>query len=302
MSLAKKLLNPYLRWTEKPHLLRATPEKMRRSIEMKAKLFFWRPLGTRYGKRDLHHEGKILRAVTVNTPKDQGPLVLYFHGGGYVFGSPHTHKAMLAKLAQLSGCAAVLPHYRLAPEHAFPAPPEDAMTAYRAVMDYPGGIVLGGDSAGGGLALSLLGEIVRLGLQQPVGTFAFSPLTDLSFSAPSIVKNDPVDVVLPGTRVGEFADVYLQGADPNDPRASPLLANFEGASPVWITVGDTEILLDDATRMAEVLRAQGVDVTLTVEDDLPHVWPIFHNTLPEARRTLQALASWIADRSACGTR
>ena len=302
MSLIKRLLNPYLRLTEKPLLTRAAPDKLRRALERKAKLFFRPPRGTRYAATELHQDGCTVAAVTVNAAPETGPLLLYFHGGGYVFGSPHTHKAMLAKLSQLTGCPATLPHYRLAPEHPFPAPPEDALTAYGAVMDHPDGVILGGDSAGGGLALALLGEITRLGLPQPLGTFAFSPLTDLSFSAPSILGNDACDVVLPGTRAAEFAETYLQGADPADPRGSPLRASFTGAGPVWIAVGTTEILLDDGTRMAEALKAQTVDVTLLVEDDLPHVWPIFHNILPEARATLQALARWIADVSASGTR
>lgn len=302
MSLVARLLNPYLRLTEKPLLSKASPEKMRRSLALKSKLLFHPPRGTRYGQADLRDGDTALKAVTVEPARPDGPVVLYFHGGGYVFGSPHTHKAMLARLTRLTGYQTVLPFYRLAPEHSHPAPCEDGLAAYRAMMDHPGGVVLGGDSAGGGLALSVLGEITRLGLPQPLGTFAFAPLTDLSFSAPSILGNDATDVILPGTRTGEFAELFLQGADPADPRCSPLHARFEGAGPVWITVADTEILLDDSTRMAEVLRAQGVEVELIVEHDLPHVWPIFHNILPEARQTLQALANWVQARSVSGKR
>jgi acetyl esterase/lipase len=302
MSLIAHLLNPYLRLTEKPLLLKASPDKMRRSLELKSKLLFHPTRGTRYGQYVLRDGEKTLQAVTIKAAQPQGPVVLYFHGGGYVFGSPHTHKAMLARLSRLTGLRVVLPFYRLAPEHPHPAPCEDGLAAYRAVMDHPGGVVLGGDSAGGGLALAVLGEITRLGLPQPLGTFAFAPLTDLSFSAPSILGNDATDVILPGTRTGEFAELFLQGADPADSRCSPQHANFQGAGPVWITVADTEILLDDSTRMADVLRAQGVEVDLIVEHNLPHVWPIFHNILPEARQTLQALANWVAALSVSGRR
>lgn len=292
MSLFRHILNPWLRLTEKRHLARATPEKMRSAFEWKATLFFRPPRGTRYGQTELIHDGRSLTAVTVNADAP-GPLILYFHGGGYVFGSPDTHKAMLAKLSELTGLPVCLPRYRLAPEHPFPAAPEDALTAYRAVMDHPGGIVLGGDSAGGGLALSLLAEITRLKLPQPLGTFAFSPLTDLTFTAPSLSANARADVVLPASRTAEMAEMFLQDADPRDPRSSPLFADFTWAGPVWLVVGDGEILLDDTLRMADRLDAQGISVTYDVLHDLPHVWPIFHNMLPEGRATLRALARWI---------
>ncbi|MFK7940195.1 MAG: alpha/beta hydrolase [Roseovarius sp.] len=302
MSLIARALNTYLRLTEKPMLTKAPPEKLRRSLAFKSKLLFHPPRGTRYDQKVLHHDGRQIEAVTVECAPNQDPLLLYFHGGAYIFGSPHTHKAMVARLARLTGCRAVLPFYRLAPDHPHPAPFEDGLAAYQAVMDHPGGVILGGDSAGGGLVLALLGEITRLGLPQPLGTFAFAPLTDMSFSAPSILGNDAKDVILPGTRTCELAALYLQGADPADPRCSPIHAQFEGAGPVWITVADSEILLDDSTRMADVLRDQGVEVDLIVEQNLPHVWPIFHNTLPEARATLQALANWVAALSPSGKR
>lgn len=302
MSFVLRLLNPYLRWTEKPLLQKGSPARIRRSLAWKSKLLFHAPSGTRFEPTVLKDGDATLDALRSEGAQAGGPLLLYFHGGGYIFGSPHTHKAMIGRLSRLSGCAAVLPFYRLAPEHAHPCQCEDGLTAYRAVMDHPGGVVLGGDSAGGGLALAVLGEITRLGLPQPVGTFAFSPLTDLSFSAPSILGNDAQDVVLPGTRTQELAEMFLQGADPSDPRCSPQNARFDGAGPVWITVADTEILLDDSTRMVEVLRKQGVDVTLVMEHDLPHVWPIFHNVLPEGRATLQALANWVDALSLSGKR
>lgn len=294
MSVMKRILNPYLRLTERPHMAKATPEKLRSSLEWKSKLFFWPPRGTKFSALQLTDGLHHLDSVLVDPPsKTEGPLLLYFHGGGYVFGSPDTHKSMLAWLSKATGLQACLPKYRLAPQHPFPAAQDDALFAYRDVMDHPHGVVLGGDSAGGGLALSLLAEITRLGLPQPRGTFCFSPLTDLSFTAPSIQANAPSDVVLPASRTAEIAEIFLQGANPAHPKASPLHAQFAGAGPVWLAVGDTEILLDDSTNMARHLQGQGVDATLVVEQDLPHVWPLFHNMLPEARQTLSALADWI---------
>ncbi|MEC3862611.1 alpha/beta hydrolase [Mesobacterium sp. TK19101] len=291
MSVILGPLNLWLRWTEKTYLRRVTSaQAMRRSLEIKSRLFFRAPFGARF-RRDTVAGVPVLH-VTAGEAADQ-PLILYFHGGAYVFGSPDTHRAMVATLANKTGVAAVLPKYRKAPEHPFPAAIDDALAVYRAVMDRPGGVILGGDSAGGGLALSLLAEVLRQGLTPPLGSFALSPLTDMTYSGASIVKNAEAEAVLPVERIGDASEWYLNGADPRDPRVSPLFAPFTGAPPVWICVGDTEILLDDSRRMADRLQDQGVDVTLTIEHDHPHVWPLFHTFLPEARRTLDAVADWI---------
>lgn len=286
MSLMRRLLNPYLRVMEKRRLRNAkSPKALRRALEMNARLFFL-PRGRGFAKAEV-------AGVPVLRRDGAAPVLLYFHGGGYVFGSPATHKAMLAQIARRTGCGLILPDYRKAPEHPFPAAVDDAIAVYRAVMDRPGGVVLGGDSAGGGLALGLLAEILRLGLPSPRGLFAFSPLTDLTGSGDSLRGNAARDVVLPAERTGEMTEMYLQGADPKDPRASPLFGAFTGAPPVWICAGDTEILLDDTRRMAGLLREQGVQVSEVIAHDLPHVWPLFHTLLPEARATLDEVAAWI---------
>lgn len=219
--------------------------------------------------------------------------LLYLHGGAYVFGSSDTHRAMLAKLSALTGLRACLPDYRLAPDHAFPAQIEDALACYRALRDEHE-VILGGDSAGGALALALLHEILKQGIAPPKGVFALSPLADMTFSGASVTENAARDVVLSPGRIGEMREMFLAGQDPGDPRASPLRGDYAGAPPVWMAVGDTEILRDDAVRMQGVLEAQGVTSVLHVERDHPHVWPLFHNVLPEAKATLRDLAGWIS--------
>lgn len=289
MSLMRRILDPWLRLTERRRLANAQdPATLRRAFERNAQLFFWPPRGARF--EDTEAGGRT--AIRVNAGAE-GPLILYLHGGGYVFGSPRTHRAMLAHLCVFAGTSALLPDYRKAPEHAFPAAVEDALAAYRQVMAHPGGVILGGDSAGGGLALALLAEVLAQGLPKPLGLFAFSPLTDLTCSGGSLRTKARRDVVLPVERMGEMTERYLQGADPRDPRASPLFADFAGAPPVWIAASDAEILLDDTRRMADRLREQGVAVTETIEAELPHVWPIMHTLLPEGRTTLRALGAWI---------
>jgi monoterpene epsilon-lactone hydrolase len=297
VSLRARLLCGWLRQTEKRIIARAVqPAQLRRHMERSARLFFHPPRGTTFDEITL---GASELAATNVTPLGlrDGPLILYLHGGGYIFGSPRTHRAMLAHLAARTRLRAILPRYRLAPEHPFPAALDDALGAYRAIMDHPRGVILGGDSAGGGLALALLAQTRTLELPPPLGTFCFSPLTDMTFSGSSFVTNAKADPILPAHRARDMAQMYLQGGDANDPRASPLNANFEGVGPVWLAAGDTEILLDDTRRMADRLMAQGVDVTCIIEPGLPHVWPLMHALLPEAPQTLAELAGWITSLS-----
>ncbi|WP_299704521.1 alpha/beta hydrolase [uncultured Tateyamaria sp.] len=292
MSLLRPLLNTYLRQTEKPHMQNASgPDALRCSLETKARLLFHRPMSMRLRRGAL--AGEDVLWATPRRGAEPQTTILYFHGGGFVFGSPQTHGAMAAALAKRAAARAVLPRYPLAPEHPFPAALDHAIAAYRECRAQGGPVIVGGDSAGGGLALSLLAHLLIEGESTPDAVFAFSPLTDLTFSGASIRDNAKTDVVLPAERASEMLQMYLNGADATNPLASPLFADFTDAPPVWITAGDTEILLDDSRRIVERMRGQGVDVTYVEEHDLPHVWPLFHNTLPEARRTLNALAAWI---------
>lgn len=293
MSLLRRPLNLWLRLVEKPALRKGTPDHVRRRFERIARLFF-------HGPRDVAQTWTRTDPCHALHLTPRGKLsrtrLLYIHGGGFVFGSPDTHRAMIARLARDCGMAAVLPRYRLAPEHPYPAALDDVLGLYRG-MAAEGPVIVGGDSAGGALALLVLSEALRLNLPAPKAVFAFSPLTDLTFSGQSMRDNAATDVVLPAERGQEMAGLYLQDAAADDPGVSPLFADFKGAPPVWLCAGTTEILLDDTRRMSMRLREQGVDVTETIETDLPHVWPLFHNTLPEARRTLDELAQWISSRA-----
>lgn len=225
--------------------------------------------------------------------RDRGVL-LYFHGGAYVMGSPRTHRALALALAAPLELQAVLPRYPLAPEHPFPAAFEGALDAYRGLLALghaPGRIVLAGDSAGGGLALALLAEIGRLGLPAPAGLVAFSPLTDLAFAGRSITANAARDALLPAERRRDLHSLVLQGADPRDPRISPLHGAWPvPPPPVHLFASDSEILRDDALRMAERLRAAGGRVTCDIFPDLPHAWPIFRGWIPEADAALDRAA------------
>ncbi|MEL7097216.1 MAG: alpha/beta hydrolase fold domain-containing protein [Pseudomonadota bacterium] len=290
MSWQKPLLNRWLAFAEKPFLARVEdPPRIRRRFERTARLMFHPPRGTAIERIQLGD----LEALRVRPPGPVHRTLLYFHGGAYIFGSPETHSALLAHIARAAQAEAILPRYPLAPEHQFPAAPDAALRAWDA-LETAHPVILGGDSAGGGLALSLLGMLCARGGARPAGLFALSALTDMTYSGASISVNAEREVLLPAGRARDMTAFYLPpGVDPADPRASPLFAEFQGAPPVWLGVGDTEILLDDTRRMVACLRAQGTDVTLQIAQDLPHVWPIFHNTLPEARATIAQVGAWI---------
>jgi acetyl esterase/lipase len=269
---------------------------LRRALEVQSRLLFYGPWGTR--KSWTEHGG--VRCLTL-APRATvtGRVLLYIHGGGFVFGSPDTHSAMVANLAGRIGARAVMPQYRLAPEHLFPAAPDDVRRVWDAILESgvaSHDVVVGGDSAGGALAFGLLASLCAESVALPGALFSFSPLTDLTYSGESFTTNAEAEAVLAAERGAEMVDMYLNGRTGSDPAVSPLYASFEGAPPVWVTVGDTEILLDDSRSIVAKLEAQGVDTTLVIEHDLPHVWPIFHNVLPEARQTLDAVAEWIKQR------
>ncbi len=294
MSRRRVWLNAWLIRVEKPRLARAEdPERLRRNFEMQARLFFHAPRGT-------VTSWTLLDTVDAMELRPRGcnekHVLFYIHGGGFVFGSPKTHAAMAAQLAARIGARAVLPRYRLAPEYPFPAAPDDVMAAWKALLEqgiHPRDVVIGGDSAGGALALGLLSRLCAEGATMPGAVFGMSPLTDLEHKGDSFTTNAQVDVLLPPERAQDMDRLFLGDQSGSDARCSPLNGTFKGAPPVWLTVGDTEILRDDARRMAEVLRRDGVRTDLVEQHDLPHVWPLFHNILPEARDTLDALAAWI---------
>lgn len=296
MSLRLALLSRWLRLTERRMLARARdPAPLRRRFERQARLLP-APRGAR--RETVSVAGRpALRVTGAGTgAKDGAGLLLHFHGGAYVFGSPRTHWKMLARLSAATGCPALLPDYRLAPEHPFPAAFTDALAIWEEICTRfdPGRVVIGGDSAGGGLALALLAEILRRDLPRPAGTYAMSPFTDMTLSGASLRENASRDALLPASRMADLRDLVLAGADPADWRASPLEAAFTGAGPVWLSCSETEILRDDTLRLASRLWGQGIRTTLHVAKDVPHAWPIFGGILPEADAALADLAEWVA--------
>ncbi len=223
-------------------------------------------------------------------------VLLYLHGGGYVIGSPATHRGVAASLSAAADCRVLSLDYRLAPENPYPAAVEDACAAYRWLLAEgvaPQKIALAGDSAGGGLTLATLIALRDAGDALPGAAVPISPWTDMQATGESMqtnLKNDPM--VEPGGLMG-MAKMYLGNADPTQPTAAPLHGDFTGLPPLLIQVGALETLLDDATRVAAKARAAGVDVTLEVWPEMVHVWHLFAPMLPEGRAAIARIGEFL---------
>jgi epsilon-lactone hydrolase len=219
-------------------------------------------------------------------------IVLYLHGGGYLFGSPKTHRQVLIAMAKAFQGPCYGLDYRLAPEHPFPAAIEDAATAYRFLMarHSQAQIVLAGDSAGAGLAIATAVGVRDAGLKMPKAIIGFSPYADLAVTGASVEANAKSCAMFTPRAIREAAALYLAGADARDSRASPLYADLAGLPPMLLFASRHEILRDDTLRLADRAAAAGVKVELIVRDRLPHVWPVFVTLLPEARDAFATVA------------
>ena len=225
--------------------------------------------------------------------------LLYFHGGGYVLGASPGHRDLAAALAEMADLAVYLVDYRLAPEHPFPAAVDDALQAYQWLLEQgfePNQIILGGDSAGGGLAVSTLLNLKNLGLAAPAAAMLLSPWLDLSLSGASVETNEHADVVLSKSVLVAWADQYLQGRDALAPLASPIYGDLVGLPPVLVHVGSTEILRSDSEDLVDRIIEHDGSAVLKVWDDLPHVFQVLSGRLPEAKASLKLLADYCAQQ------
>lgn len=220
--------------------------------------------------------------------------ILYLPGGGFVLPATSMHVVMLAKLARIARARPLLVHYRLAPDHPFPAGLDDAIAAYRFLLDSgtsPQDIVVAGDSAGGCLTLSLLLALRQERLPMPAGGAILSAVTDLNFSVPSRSYNRWRDPMLPSGSASAFFDYYASETARFDPLVSPIHGDYRGFPPMFAQVGSSEILIDDTLLIARKARAQGAEFEVEVWEGMPHVWQVAE-FLPESRRALVRIAAF----------
>jgi monoterpene epsilon-lactone hydrolase len=221
-------------------------------------------------------------------------VILYFHGGGWTLGWYNNHREMVANICMAAAARALAVDYRLAPENPFPAALQDCLSVYRWLIKNgtsPQQIVIAGDSAGGNLTLSTLMALRDAGDALPAAAVCISPVTDLACTGESFTTNK--DAMLSPRFVRTMLQHYVANTDPCLPLISPLYGEMGGLPPLLIQVGEDEILLSDATRLADKARAAGVQVNLVVWPNMWHVWHLFAPYLPEAQHAIAAIGDFI---------
>lgn len=226
-------------------------------------------------------------------------VVLYFHGGGFVAGSPEGHRPFVARIALATGARVLVPQYRLAPEYPYPAALRDAADAYRWLLSQglqPQHIIFAGDGSGGGLALATLLALRNAGLPLPAAAVCLSPWADLTMSGWSVLKNAKTDECLSWEMLGVCARHYLRGASPAEPFASPIFGDYRGLPPLLIHAGSLELLKDDASRIGDRAAAASVNVNVEVYEGMPHLFQGVPE-LAEAKVSLARIASFVKART-----
>jgi monoterpene epsilon-lactone hydrolase len=236
------------------------------------------------------------------TPPDALPdkVLIYFHGGGYLSGSPASHRHLVAKLAVETRLKTLLVDYRLAPEAPFPAAVEDADAVYQHVLNAgirARDIVIAGDSAGGGLCLLLMLQLKAAGRPLPAAAALLSPWVDLTCSGESFQTNAGLDLLISHAGMSQAAKIFLAGGiDAADPLVSPLFADLAGLPPLLIQVSTDETLRDDSIALARQASRAGVDARLEMTNEMVHVWPLFWPILAEGRDAISAVGLFLVSQ------
>lgn len=240
-------------------------------------------------------------AELVTTPASGATVILYLHGGGYMIGSPASYRGLGSRLATAARARVLNLDYRLAPEYRFPAPVEDATAAYRSLLEAghpPGEIVIAGDSAGGGLTLATLLALREAGDPLPAAAVVISAWTDLTGGSESLTSRAAIDPWVSPAGLRAVARLYLNGADPQNPLASPFYGDLRDLPPLLLQVGELETLYDDTLRFAEKARATGVDVTVEAVAEMVHVFPMFAPIEPDGQAAIERIGAFVRKHTA----
>jgi monoterpene epsilon-lactone hydrolase len=259
---------------------------------------FWQWLKTRDSNlQTVDEKGVRGEWIEAKEPAPVEGVIFYLHGGGYISCSARTHRPITATLARLARVRVFALDYRLAPEARFPAALDDTLDAYHWLVNEqnisPERIALAGDSAGGGLVLSLLMRLREENLPLPACAACFSPWTDLAGTGKSIQTNATRDAMFYPENIAEFASAYLGAESAKNPLASPVYGDFSDLPPVLFHVGSTEILLDDARRIHQKIQAADGAGELKVYEDIFHCWQMGAGLVPEANDSLNEAAAFI---------
>lgn len=226
---------------------------------------------------------------------DQKRVVIHLHGGAYDSGSANTHKSLAASISRFSKAWVLLPEYRLAPEYRFPSALSDSLSVYIWLINQgiaPSNIIISGDSAGGGLAISTIFALRNKNYPLPAGIVCISPWTDLSREGRSHITKAEEDPLFTEGDIKEAALNYTKEQNLKDPFISPVYGDFQGFPPLLIQVGDKELLLSDSIKMKEKAEATGAVVTLEVWEGMWHDWHMMGNLIPESRRAIKAIGEF----------
>jgi acetyl esterase/lipase len=268
----------------------------RRRLQFMSRFVPWPPRGTTTVPTDAGGVAAERIATPASRPHRH---VLYLHGGSYLVGWPGLYRDLTWRIATLCRASVLCIAYRLAPEHPFPAALDDAVAAYRWLIAQgadPRHVALMGDSAGGGLVFATLLRLRDEGTALPAAAATVSPWTDLALGGESFRTNAAVDPMIPVELAPRAVALYLAGADPRHPYASPLYGDPSGLPPSLILVGGDDVLRDDAVRMAEKLRAAGCEVVLEVWPRMWHVWTMLARVMPEARAAVARIGAFVESR------
>ena len=293
MSLQLTLIDLLLRWQVKRKFKKNPDVQLLRPIMQQME-----PHNSKLPE-DIHVEEIALGGVPTEMLASAEPrkdaAFLYIHGGGFVGGSPRTHRPLTWRLAKEINIPVYAVDYRLAPEHLYPAGLDDCVAAYRGLLDMgiaPSAILVGGDSAGGNLTLALTLRLKAEGLPMPAGLVCLSPATDLTGSGASRHENTKSDALFVSEMMDSLTPAYCPGCDEKDPFLSPLFGDVAGFPPTLFQVGEREMLRDDSVRMADALQAAGVETTIEVWPKVWHVWQLNADMLPEARDAISHIVSF----------
>lgn len=239
--------------------------------------------------------GGVLSEWVACGPVADTGVVLMLHGGGYRAGSPLTHRGFAARISQAVGLRVLVPDYRLAPEHPYPAGPDDAEAVFSALVQSgvkPSEIVLFGDSAGGGLAITLMLRLKQAGAEQPAGAVLLSPWTDLECSGPSYLTNIGTDPFMLRKELLSAADDYRGGLPADDPMLSPIHADLAGLPRMLVQAGGGEIMLDDAAVFVKRAQAAGCEAILDVTTEVWHVFQNCPDSIPEVHAAFEVIGEF----------